>query len=36
VVDRTFAMGEAAEAYAHLAAGGRHFGKLAIAVGAAA
>jgi len=35
-VDRTFAMGEAAEAYAHLAAGGRHFGKLAIAVGAAA
>lgn len=34
VVDRTFIMAEAAEAYAHLAAGGRHFGKLAITVGA--
>ncbi|MBC7801424.1 MAG: NAD(P)-dependent alcohol dehydrogenase [Gemmatimonadaceae bacterium] len=33
VVDRIFAMDEAADAYAHLAAGGRHFGKLAIAVG---
>ncbi len=30
VVDRTFGMDEAAQAYAHLAAGGRHFGKLVI------
>ena len=32
VVDRTFAMDQAAEAYAHLAAGGRHFGKIAIGI----
>ena len=32
VVDQTWAMAEAAEAYAHLAAGGKHFGKLAISV----
>jgi NADPH:quinone reductase-like Zn-dependent oxidoreductase len=30
VVDRVFEVGAVAEAYAHLAAGGRHFGKLAI------
>ena len=32
VVDRTFAMDQAAEAYAHLAAGGQHFGKIAISI----
>jgi NADPH:quinone reductase-like Zn-dependent oxidoreductase len=32
VVDQVFAMNDAAEAYAHLAAGGRHFGKIAISV----
>lgn len=32
VVDQTFAMGEAAEAYAHLAAGGKHFGKIGLNV----
>lgn len=32
VVDQVFAMGEAAEAYAHLAAGGKHFGKIALNV----
>ena len=30
VVDRTFSLNETAEAYAHLAAGGRHFGKISI------
>jgi NADPH:quinone reductase-like Zn-dependent oxidoreductase len=30
VVDRTFGIVEAAEAYAHMAAGGRHFGKIAL------
>lgn len=30
VVDRTFDIEETAHAYAHLAAGGRHFGKVAI------
>ncbi len=33
VVDRVFEMKDAAEAYAELAAGGRHFGKIAISVG---
>lgn len=32
VVDQTFAMDAAAEAYAHLAAGGKHFGKIVITV----
>lgn len=32
VIDQTFAMDEAAEAYAHLAVGGQHFGKIAISV----
>lgn len=32
VVDQTFTMAEAAEAYAHLAAGGKHFGKVALSV----
>ena len=32
VVDETFAMNDAAEAYAHLAEGGKHFGKIAITV----
>ncbi len=32
VVDQTFEMKDTAEAYAHLAAGGRHFGKIAISV----
>ena len=32
VVDQVFAMDEAADAYAHLAAGGKHFGKVAISV----
>lgn len=32
VVDQSFAMEDFAEAYAHLAAGGRHFGKLVITI----
>lgn len=32
IVDQTFAMDEAADAYAHLAAGGKHFGKIALRV----
>ena len=32
VVDRTFDMSEAAQAYAQLAARGRHFGKIAVSV----
>ena len=32
VVDETFAMADAAEAYAHLAEGGKHFGKIAITI----
>ncbi len=32
VVDQTWAMADAADAYAHLAAGGKHFGKLALRV----
>jgi NADPH:quinone reductase-like Zn-dependent oxidoreductase len=32
VVDRIFDAGEARDAYAHLAAGGRHFGKIAISL----
>ena len=32
VVDKTFAMVDAAEAYAYLAAGGKHFGKVALGV----
>lgn len=32
VVDRVFAMDDTAEAYAHLAKGGQHFGKIAIEV----
>lgn len=31
VIDRVFALADTREAYAHLAAGGQHFGKLAIA-----
>ena len=30
VIDRVFGIGDAREAYAQLAAGGQHFGKLAI------
>lgn len=33
VVDRTFAMADAAAAYAHLAQGGQHFGKVGIVIG---
>ena len=32
VVDRTFAMADAPQAYEHLASGGRHFGKIAIRI----
>lgn len=32
VVDQTFAMDDAAEAYAHLAGGGKHFGKIAVSI----
>ncbi len=32
VIDQTFAMNDAAEAYAHVASGGRHFGKIAIEI----